>query len=51
MNVLQEDEQGGRTYVCVVRNQVMRSIEQGEPAIIHPSGGKMYIIVEIMAHP
>jgi len=37
-NIIEADHQNGRTYVCVVRNEVMRSIQQGEPAIINPQG-------------
>jgi len=37
-NILPEDEKDKRTYACIVQNTVMRSIQQGEYAIINPQG-------------
>ncbi|CAH1783792.1 unnamed protein product [Owenia fusiformis] len=37
-NVLQEDRQDGRKYVCTVQNKFMRAFVQGEDAIIEPQG-------------
>lgn len=37
-HIIASDAKQGRTYACFVQNQVMRSIQQGEYAVIQPQG-------------
>jgi hypothetical protein len=37
-HILSSDGKDGKTYACIVQNTVMRSIQQGEYAVIQPQG-------------